>query len=201
MRTIVLMTAGALALGACGKAGEARNAGAAATPAAASTAASTTAGPLPVRKSGLWEQTMTRDGAPTRMGKMSMCVDAATDAKASVFGQKLGEGMCQQKSVSRGLDGSYSFATTCDLGSGGSITSKGTASGDFSSGYHVHSESDVSGASFAPLNGHHVTDVIGVYKGACPAGMAAGDIVLANGMTINANKAAAAAAALGGKAP
>jgi hypothetical protein len=98
--------------------------------------------------------------------------------------------------VTRGLDGGYSFASTCPMGSGGTVTTKGAASGDFSSAYHLHIESDVSGADFAPMNGHHVTDVDGKWLGPCPAGMAAGDMELGNGIRISGGKLAGAAAAL-----
>ena len=183
MRTTLLaISAAALALAACGKTDQAK------TPSASGAVAPASAGPasLPARKAGLWIQTMSRDGAAGRMGQMRICIDSATDAKMSMFGQKMGKSLCQGQSVSRGLDGAFSSTSTCSMGQGGTITSKGTVTGDFSSKYHVHSESDIAGASLAAMNGHHVTDIDGVYAGPCPADMAPGDISLANGMKINA---------------
>lgn len=135
------------------------------------------------------------------MGGMKICVDATTEAKASVFNhgaaaERLTGAHCSAPAVSRGIDGSYTFSSTCPMGSGGTLTTKGTASGDFSSAYHVHVETDVSGANYPA--GHHVMDMDGHWLGPCPAGMAAGDIELSNGMRINSGKLAGVAAAMGG---
>ena len=197
MRTIMWMTACALALTACGKAGETRSAGAGPPTAATPTAVTT----LPARKAGLWEQTMTRDGKAGMMGKVRMCLDAATDAKMSLFGHSVGRSLCKEQSVSRGLDGSYRFASTCEMGDAGATVSKGALTGDFASHYRVHSESDTSGAKIATVNGHHVTDVEATYVGPCPADLAPGDIEMAPGIKININKITQAAAAVGGGKP
>jgi hypothetical protein len=132
------------------------------------------------------------------MGKVRMCIDAASETKLSLFGDRMGRGACRQRAVSRGLDGAYSFATTCDMGQAGVTTSKGTLSGDLSSAYRVHAESDVAGSSIASMNGHHVTEIAATWLGPCPAGMIAGDILMANGMKINVTKIGATAAAVGG---
>ena len=73
---------------------------------------------------------------------------------------------------------------------------KGAASGDFATSYHVHVESDVSGAAFAPMNGHHVTDIDGKWLGPCPAGMAGGDMEFGHGIRVSGGKLAGAAQAL-----
>ena len=192
MRTVLVLTAAALALAACNK--PAGTDGAPVAPAAAASggqAASAMA--MPVRKPGLWETTMMRDGKPggPRMagtGVMKMCVDAASDVKMAAFGGRMGRGMCSEQHASKNPDGSYSFASTCTIGAGATVTSKGVASGDFTSKYVVHSESDVSGGQFAQMNGHHVTEITSVYAGPCPAGMAGGDMQLPNGTIINPQK-------------
>ncbi|MEP6967276.1 MAG: DUF3617 family protein [Pseudomonadota bacterium] len=197
MRTIACMAGCAVALAACGKPGETKSGGGPSAAAAAPTPIAT----VPARKSGLWEQTMTRDGKPGRMGKLRMCLDPATDAKMSLFGQSMGKSLCKSQSLSRGLDGSYSFRSTCDMGDGGSATSSGTLTGDFATRYKVHSESDITGARYAPMNGHHVTEIEAVWAGPCPAGMVAGDMEMGPGIKLNINKLSDAAAAMGGKAP
>jgi hypothetical protein len=150
---------------------------------------------MPARKAGFWIQTMTHDGKPGRMGEMRMCIDSATDAKLSMIGRQLGKAPCP-RTVTRRADGAYSFISTCKMGRAGVITSRGVASGDFSSSYRVHSESDVSGARFGPMNGHHVTDVEGRYLGACPPGMAPGDITI-SAFKVNLHKLAGIGGALG----
>ena len=198
MRTIILVVASILALTACNRQGGGKPA--AAAPPASPAALFATNQP-PARKAGLWEQTMTRDGAaPVVMGKMRLCVDATSEAKISLFGGRMGKGRCGRRSVSRGLNGNYNFTSTCDMGEAGVTTSKGTLSGDLSSRYRVHAESDIAGSSIPSLNGHHVTDIEATWLGACPAGMVPGDIVMGNGMKINVDKIGAAAAAVGGGA-
>ena len=141
--------------------------------------------------------------AMSAMGGMKVCVDASAEPKTAMFGHdlaagKMGTSHCSPPATSRGLDGGITFTTSCAMGDAGTITTKGTASGNFSDAYHVHVETDVSGARFAQMNGHHVTDIDGKWLGPCPAGMKAGDIELANGMTINSSKFAGAAKAMGG---
>ena len=135
------------------------------------------------------------------MGGMKICVDAASEARSSIWGRgavSAGGAHCSAPAVSRGLDGNLTYATTCQMGAGGTMSTRGTASGDFSSAYHIRAETDISGAKYAPMNGHHVTNIDGKWLGPCPAGMAAGDIELNNGMKINAGKFAGAAKAMGG---
>jgi hypothetical protein len=191
MRAEILALSAALALAGCQKP---------ASPAAGA-AAPNPGGGAPQRRAGLWQQSFNRDGAPTPMAAMKVCVDAASETKASVFSHDadakgLDKLHCSQRSMSRGVDGSYSFSSTCPMPGGGTMTTHGQAAGDFASGYHMHVESDVSGAAYAPMNGHHVTDIDGKWLGPCPTGMAAGDMELANGMKLSGGKLAGAAAAL-----
>jgi hypothetical protein len=191
MRFLILLSSVALALTACGR------------PSNAPTMISTSAGQAdaaPHRKSGLWEQTISRDGANSATARLSLCVDESLETKAAVFshdGAAKASDHCGPTSVTRGADGGYSFTSTCDIGSGGTATSHGVASGDFASGYHVRLETQVAGASDDGLNGRHVTLIDSRYIGACPAGMAPGDVRLANGMTLNPGKLRAAAASFG----
>jgi hypothetical protein len=198
MRAAYLFPVVAVALAACQKA---PGASASATAQGAASPAST--GALPHRRAGLWEQTMSEDGKPLGMGAMQMCVDAAVEAKASVFShqaQSKETDHCSATQASRGLDGSYRFSSTCSMPGGATMSTKGTASGDFSTGYQVHTETDTSGATFAALNGHRVMDVTGKWLGPCPAGMVGGDLQLANGIRVNGRRLAGAAAALAGHA-
>jgi len=184
MRTILLVTAAALALGACDKTGGAKTGDGA----AASTPVSTAAGySLPKRRAGLWEQVIVLDGKPESMGKFSECIGASTHAKPRVFGGGTAKMMDCQRSVSRGLDGSYAYSSTCNLGQGGKMTAKESETGDFSSNYKIVRQSDTTGAASAAMNGHHVMEIDATYAGACPAGMTPGDISV-NGTIMNIRK-------------
>jgi len=78
------------------------------------------------------------------------------------------------------------------MGSGGTVVSEGTATGDFNTSYTVQVQSTTSGASAPQMNGAHKVSIASEWLGACPAGMAPGDMELPNGMKINMLK-------LGGK--
>lgn len=169
-------------------------------PAAAASASNATVLDLPARKAGLWEQTMIRDGAPAMGpigGKATLCLDAAAAAKISVLGREMGRDMCQQRSLTRGLDGSYTFTSTCKAPNGGVFTSKGTVSGDLSSQYKMHSETDITGAPLDKMNGHHVMEITATWKGPCPPDMKPGDMMIGNGFKVNVAEMAGAAG--GGK--
>ena len=199
MRTKIVIAAALLVgLAACGKPKtDTQGAGA---PSAGSTglALPTSLDHLPTRRAGLWIQTMTRDGAPGRMGEIRMCLDAATDAKMSTLSRDVAGMPCRQ-TVSRGLDGAYAFTATCKMGAMGEVTSKGTATGDFSTYYKIHSEADLTGSQLTQGHpSHHVSDIEGHYAGACPANMVAGDISLGGSMTVNVNKMPSMAAAFAG---
>jgi hypothetical protein len=190
MHKFLIVSVAALALAACGKTQSAAGSG--------STAASSGAAPakleMPMRKAGLWEQAMLFNGKVTPgMDKIRLCVGPATNAEFSVFGEQMKADRHCDQSISRNLDGSYVVAGTCKTANGGTTTSKGTMSGDYSSSVKLHSESDTTGAAIATQNGHHVIDITMTYLGACPADMVDGDEI-ASGMKINLLKTLGAAA-------
>ena len=188
------MKASFLALIAATAAAGCQKAPSASAPSSSAAPASATAAPQ--RRAGLWSQTFSHDGKPAPMGSMKVCLDAA---KASMINPDMaakGLDKCAQRSMGRAADGSYTFSSSCPVPGGGMMVTHGQASGDFASGYHLHVESDVTGAAYGPMNGHHVTDMDGKWLGPCPAGMAAGDMELANGMRISGGKLAGAAAVL-----
>ncbi len=152
-------------------------------------------GRMPPRKAGLWIQSMNHDGKPGRWGDIKMCVDAATDAQISMLGRQFAKGPCE-RTVTRDAGSVYHFLSTCRLGENGVVTSRGTASGDFVATYRVHTENDIAGAPFPPINGHHVTEVAGRYAGPCPANMAPGDITISS-LHMNLNRLPMAQKALG----
>jgi hypothetical protein len=189
IRLAPLACLGALALSACHKPSPATTANPAASAPASTATPAASASAFPARKAGFWVETMTRDGKSGPMGgSIKMCIDAATDAKLSGVGHQMGKSACHQQSITRGLDGSYHFATTCTVGAAGTIVSNGSATGDFSSKYVIHDESTVSGAPIAAMNGRHVTEITATYQGACPPDMVPGDMQMGEGMKVNINR-------------
>jgi len=134
---------------------------------------------------------MSFDGKDIGLGaKMRMCISAATDAAMSGFGQQMGRRICARQVVTKDLGGSVRFSSTCAVGRGGTTTSTGVARGDFSSGYVIHMESDTTGAAYAAMNGHHVTELHATYAGPCPPDMTPGDVDAGNGVKVNIDRMA-----------
>ena len=151
----------------------------------------------PARKAGLWEQSLTRDGKPGRLGALKICLDATTDSKIGVFGRHFAKGDCQ-RSVARDAAGVYHFSSICTLENGGVARVMGTASGDFGSGYTVRSEINVSGAPLESMNGMHEIDIAAHYRGPCPENMRPGDVNLGSGLKVNMDRLPEIAKSLGG---
>lgn len=174
MRLAVIARAGAwLALGALAGCGDSQSVG--------------TGAPRPTRKPGLWEEVVTRDGRPGRLGVMKLCLDASAGARYSVFGQRFDKSDCQ-RSISQDADRIYHFASTCSLGAGGVARTLATATGDFKTGYDLKARIDVSGAPFSPMNGVHDVHVAGRYLGPCPGDLRPGEASLGSGLKVNIDR-------------
>lgn len=176
--TIVILAAGAaaLALAGCQKKDAA---GASQASAAASAAPATGASPLaslPHRKAGLWQMHQSVSGID-RVMTSEICIDDATEAKMSMWSAGASQN-CSTQNVSRGLDGSIKIASTCKMGSGGTISTVATVSGDYSSHYRVHADSTTTGAAVPQMNGQHTMIIDAQWTGPCPPGQVGGDMTL-----------------------
>jgi hypothetical protein len=183
-----LMGAAVVSLAACSKSAPDANGAPAAggsSPAAALGAPGPlTAADFPHRKPGLWTQQMGMDGTPTGPG-MKMCVDATSEAKMSVLPQKMpGGGHCTMQ-FNRGIDGSITLSSTCDMGANGKSTTTGVIKGDFNSSYTETMDIQYAGSPVAAMNGHHTMTIVGTWTGPCPPGEKGGDLTLGNGATHN----------------
>ena len=135
----------------------------------------------PARKPGLWKQTMTSAG---RTMVSTICLDAATDRKMSAFGQQAGQQSCS-KNAMMPVPGGWRFESVCSMGSSGTISAVGTASGNFQSRYVVKARSTTAGAKVAAMNGIHEMTLESVWSGACPPGTVPGDMTMPGGMKMN----------------
>lgn len=161
----------------CGKSGGAGGGSTASASAAASGPVTLSA--VPHRKAGLWKMTFTSDRAPGAIPATEICVDETSEAKMSAFSANAGRHDCSAQSITRNLDGSMTFASTCALpGGGGQISAKGTVTGSFDSAYKMDMESTASGMPVAAENGTHRMSMAGVYEGPCPAGQHGGDMTM-----------------------
>jgi hypothetical protein len=180
MRRVLVLCVGLLALAACQKKSETAAVGD--TPSAAATAPAASLGP-PKRKPGLWTQTVSSDGMTQTM---KLCLDEATEAKMTVWGQQASKDICEKNTVTP-TAGGWTFVSACDMGQAGKVTTTGKATGDFNSKYVIKATSVTTGSSMAQTNGTHEMEMTGTWEGACPANMKPGDMTLPNGMTMNLN--------------
>jgi hypothetical protein len=174
-----------ISLAACSK--PAPGAGAASGP-AASTAPSgpLTAAQIPHRKPGLWRQTIAMDGAADTGPGTQLCVDETSEAKMSAFAQRMPGGVhCPAPQFTRNLDGSMSFAQSCDMGASGKASTTGVIKGDFNSGYTSVMDTQYSGSPVAAVNGDHKMTITATWTGPCAPGQRGGDMIMPGGMKRN----------------
>lgn len=190
--TVLALCAVAVGAAACTKDKKAdeANAPAAGAPAAPSAAApATPAGPagLPRRKPGLWEMTMTVQGEDQPPVVTRMCLDAATEARSSIWGNEMTRDMCSKNEMRRQLDGSWKFSSVCNMGSGGVTRSEGTATGDLTSNYVIRMKSTTSGAELEMMNRDSQFTVVSRRVGACEPGQRGGDMIMNGRVIANVN--------------
>jgi hypothetical protein len=153
---------------------------------AAAPTAATPAGP-PRRKPGLWTQTMSTEGM-TQSSKI--CLDEATEAKMTIWGQQMGDEICAKNAVTP-TAGGWKIETECDFGEMGKNVTTGTVTGDFSSRYVMKATTTTTGAKMVQANGTQSMEMTATWEGACPADMKPGDMTLPGGMKMNLNDIAA----------
>jgi len=148
---------------------------------------------LPTPRAGLWRESVLRDGHGLALiGEVRACLDADARSRLTAVGGRADNKLCQNPAVTRDADGAYHFSSTCDMGPGGRMSTQGILTGNLAQRYRIHSQTDTRGAVLSSMNGRHVTDIEADYLGACPAGMAAGDVIIANGVKVNMNRLSAA---------
>ena len=70
----------------------------------------------PVRKPGLWRQSMSinRAGGQAQTMKSTLCREASVDKAAATFGSGVGKPACSRTTITKTPTG-YSFASVCEL--------------------------------------------------------------------------------------
>jgi hypothetical protein len=170
MRALALTLIVAAGLAGCGKKDQAADGKVAATEPSSAPAAAAPVVP-PKRKAGLWQQTMTADGHAMTS---RICTDEAFEQQATWAAGPAMPGACTQ-SVTPAAGG-WRIHSQCDMGSGGKSITDGTVTGDFGGRYEVKATTTVTGAAVPQMNTSGEVSIVAEYKGACPAGWAAGDM-------------------------
>jgi hypothetical protein len=115
---------------------------------------------------------------------MRVCLDAASEARMSVFAAQASTGNCSDSNA-RQPDGSWRFRSVCSMGSGGTVTSEGAATGDFNSRYQVRATTTTTGAAVPQMNRSSSVVVDSAWQGPCPEGWTGGDVELPGGLRLN----------------
>ncbi len=140
---------------------------------------------MPHRKPGLWRQSVVVEGANTPLPDVQACSDAVSETKLNLLGQHRSRDLCQDQNFSRDPDGSIGFSVRCDLGPKGVTVSTGAIKGDFGSRYQIAMDSKTTGAKPDALNTEHKIAITATWIGPCRPGQRGGDLVLADGGSIN----------------
>ncbi|WP_051237464.1 DUF3617 domain-containing protein [Ottowia thiooxydans] len=137
--------------------------------------ANTPAGSKPAPRPGLWEQVITGNRTPSPI-TLKVCVGLADDS-ANSFGAPNAEddAECQTNEVKR-VGNDLSYLSVCRMNKG-TMTSKGTVTGDLNSRYRTTGTIEVSGLALAPGEPKiSRVEIIARYLGPCPAGLEPGDV-------------------------
>lgn len=126
------------------------------------------------RKAGLWEQKVS-DGTSAQVTRM--CLDTASHTAMAYLGDALNRDLCSAHTMTRTADGSWTFTSTCTV-NGAQVSTKGTATGDFTKGYQIKMESTAAG------QGPRRFVVDAAWKGDCPPDMKPGDVVGPDGRKV-----------------
>ena len=137
---------------------------------------------LPARKAGQWEIRLTPKTAGAAPSMVTqLCLDAASDKALMQQGLAMSPGCTTNQS--RDGNGNMVFDSVCNTG-GRKTTAHAVISGDFQSRYTIDIVADTTtGGAGKPK--HSEMQQEASWKGACPAGMKPGDMVLPGGRKVN----------------
>jgi hypothetical protein len=133
---------------------------------------------LPARKPGLWEVTTSIEGRNVPPQALQQCIDAATDQMMMSISGPFSASVCKREVQT--AENSITVDSTCTIGKK-TATAHAAVTGSFDSAYTmtVTSQSD-------DLPGGKMTMTIDAKRlGPCTAEQKPGDIIMANGRTIN----------------
>ena len=139
---------------------------------------------IPTRRAGLWEVTINHEGRNTPPQTMQQCTDAETDKLMNAFGGDLSADMCSKQEI-RKVGATIVINAICQIGPMKS-TSQSVVTGDFNSNYTVKVTSKLEGVPAAAQGAAGGTTTIQArWVGACKPDQRPGDIVMADGQTMN----------------
>ena len=136
---------------------------------------------LPPRKAGLWEMKMSMEGGAMPASVMQHCVDAATDKQMQQMGSNMRAENCSKQDVRRS-GATITFDSVCRMGDM-TMSSQGTVTGSFESGYTMKMTSRREGGPGMPAETKMTIEA--KWTGPCKADQKPGDVIMGNGMKMN----------------
>lgn len=141
---------------------------------------------MPTRKAGLWELKMTFVGRNLPAQVMKHCVDAATDKLMNANFGGSNEQFCSKQDM-KPSGSTITIDSVCKFGEA-TTTSHAVVTGSFDSAYTIDVASTMQGGlavpGVTPGATTHMT-IEAKWSGPCAAGQRPGDVIMANGMTMN----------------
>ena len=141
---------------------------------------------MPPRKPGLWELKMDFEGRKMPPTTMRQCTDAASDKiMNSNFGGPV-QAACSKQDITKTATG-MTVDSVCEFGAG-TTTTHAVITGNFDSAYTVDVQSKRVGGTPVPgmpADGSSHMTISATWLGPCAAGQKPGDVMMANGMTMN----------------
>jgi hypothetical protein len=136
---------------------------------------------LPIRKAGLWEMKIARNGSSSDT-TIQQCTDEASDKELVTTFSPMSKEICSKKDIEKTATG-YVSDSVCGA-AGVSIASHAEITGDFNSAYTIKSKSHTQGGP-AAIQGDHETTVEAKWLGACKPDQKPGDIIMPGGLKMN----------------
>lgn len=130
-------------------------------------------------REGLWQITMSADGAQGLSTRV--CMDERMSAIDSAQNSTDAVGEDCDQTTTRTADG-FDFSSRCALADGSVTETQGTMTGDMQTNYRMQATVTTTGSTVAAANGTHEIVTQGAYQGACPEGWRPGDMELPGGM-------------------
>ena len=137
---------------------------------------------MPMRKAGLWEMKMLRNGSPVPDVTMQQCTDETIDKEMSTTFSPLAKETCSKNDIQKTATG-YVADSVCSI-AGVSMTSHSETTGDFNSAYTVKTTSHSQGGP-AAVPRDSTTTIEAKWLGACKPDQKPGDIMMPGGIKLN----------------
>ena len=137
---------------------------------------------LPLRKPGLWEMKVVKDGP---LLTMQHCTDASTDKDMANTVSPVAKQICTKQEVQKTATG-YVADSVCSV-AGVAMTSHSEITGDFDSAYTVVTTAHLDKGPSAIRD--TTTRIEAKWLGDCKAGQKPGDIVMPGGFKLNVKDA------------